>query len=235
MNCEAYMSNFLSRIITALFLVLVLIVLSIIPSVFSSLVIAALLMIILVTEWPKVAKNHRFLWWLVPVYPVLPFIVLIVLNESSAYRPLLGLAIIFSAVHDTGSYIVGNLFGRHLIAPHVSPGKTWEGFCGGIVLTIIVFMSIMWFIKAPLDGLYITGLSIATSVVAFFGDLFESWLKRIAKIKDSGSILPGHGGLLDRLDSILFVASFFYIVRHYLFSFIIQYINANSINRNILK
>lgn len=224
MNCEASMSNFLSRTVTALFLVVLLCVLSIIPPIFSSLVIAALLMIVLVTEWPKIARNHTVLWWLVPVYPVLPFIILIVLNESSVYRPLLGLAIILSAMHDTGSYIAGNLFGRHLIAPHVSPGKTWEGLCGGIVLTLIVFMGIMWYIKAPVDGLYIAGLSAATSVVAFLGDLFESWLKRIAKIKDSGSILPGHGGLLDRFDSILFVASFFYIIRHYLFSFIIQYI-----------
>jgi phosphatidate cytidylyltransferase len=215
------MSNFLLRTVTAFFLVVLLGILSIVPSIFSSLIIAALLMIVLVTEWPKIARNHRLLWWLVPVYPILPFIMLIVLNESSAYRPLLGLAIILSAVHDTGSYVAGNLFGRHLIAPHVSPGKTWEGFCGGLVLTMIVFMGIIWYIKAPIDGLYIAGLSTATSIVAFFGDLLESWLKRIAKIKDSGRILPGHGGILDRVDSILLVASFFYVIRHYLFSLII--------------
>ena len=220
------MSNFLLRTVTAFFLVVLLGILSIVPSIFSSLIIAALLMIVLVTEWPKIARNHRLLWWLVPVYPILPFIMLIVLNESSAYRPLLGLAIILSAVHDTGSYVAGNLFGRHLIAPHVSPGKTWEGFCGGLVLTMIVFMGIIWYIKAPIDGLYIAGLSTATSIVAFFGDLLESWLKRIAKIKDSGRILPGHGGILDRVDSILLVASFFYVIRHYLFSLIIQYIGS---------
>jgi phosphatidate cytidylyltransferase len=215
------MSNFLLRTVTAFFLVVLLGILSIVPSIVSSLIIAALLMIVLVTEWPKIARNHRLLWWLVPVYPILPFIMLIVLNESSAYRPLLGLAIILSAGHDTGSYVAGNLFGRHLIAPHVSPGKTWEGFCGGLVLTMIVFMGIIWYIKAPIDGLYIAGLSTATSIVAFFGDLLESWLKRIAKIKDSGRILPGHGGILDRVDSILLVASFFYVIRHYLFSLII--------------
>jgi phosphatidate cytidylyltransferase len=220
------MSNFLLRTVTAFFLVVLLGILSIVPSIVSSLIIAALLMIVLVTEWPKIARNHRLLWWLVPVYPILPFIMLIVLNESSAYRPLLGLAIILSAVHDTGSYVAGNLFGRHLIAPHVSPGKTWEGFCGGLVLTMIVFMGIIWYIKAPIDGLYIAGLSTATSIVAFFGDLLESWLKRIAKIKDSGRILPGHGGILDRVDSILLVASFFYVIRHYLFSLIIQYIGS---------
>lgn len=89
------------------------------------------------------------------------------------------------------------------------------------MLTMIVFMGIIWYIKAPIDGLYIAGLSTATSIVAFFGDLLESWLKRIAKIKDSGRILPGHGGILDRVDSILLVASFFYVIRHYLFSLII--------------
>jgi phosphatidate cytidylyltransferase len=217
------MSNFFVRTITALVLALLLAVLYSVPPVFGSLVIAALLVVVLVIEWPKIARNNVFLWLATPLYPIAPFVVLIVLNESAEFRPLLGLAIILSAVHDTGSYIIGHLIGRHLIVPRISPGKTWEGFCGGLVLALIVSMVLAWLAKLPADGSVIAGLSIVTSVVAFFGDLFESWLKRIARIKDSGVLLPGHGGVLDRFDSILWVASFFYLVRCYLLN-IIQYI-----------
>ena len=122
------MSIFMNRSITAFFLVGICTWIYTLPAVYSSLFIAALLLIILSTEWPRLAQNKIGFWLLTPMYPVLPFIILIALNQDLYYRPLLGLAILLAAAHDTGSYIIGKLFGRHTIAPAISPGKTWEGF-----------------------------------------------------------------------------------------------------------
>jgi phosphatidate cytidylyltransferase len=186
------------------------------PVVYSSLFIAALLLIILLTEWPVLARRRFGFWLLSPIYPILPFIMLIALNQDRVCRPLLGLVLLLSAVHDTGSYIIGNLFGHHKIVPTISPGKTWEGFCGGLVSTMAVLMAVIVYMKIPFQWYIFLVLSSAISVLAFSGDLFESWLKRKAGVKDSGLLLPGHGGLLDRLDSVLFVVVFIYLCKNYL-------------------
>lgn len=210
------MSSFIYRCITALCLVLICIGVYKLPIVYSSLFIAALLLIILSTEWPRIAGNRRGFWLLTPIYPIMPFIILIALNQDSLCRPLLGLALLLAATHDTGSYIIGSIFGRHPIVPTISPGKTWEGFFGGLIITMIVFMGVILYLHIPLQWYIFLVLSCVISTIAFLGDLFESWLKRKAGIKDSGSLLPGHGGLLDRVDSILFVAVFLYLFKNFL-------------------
>jgi phosphatidate cytidylyltransferase len=106
---------------------------------------------------------------------------------------------------DTFAYLGGRMFGRHKLAPATSPGKTWEGFVFGAIATI--FVSFVTFYKQD----YLTvGESIALggllAVVAPLGDLFESLLKRDMKVKDTGRLLGGHGGMLDRIDSLLFAA-----------------------------
>ncbi|MEZ4648846.1 MAG: phosphatidate cytidylyltransferase [Candidatus Eisenbacteria bacterium] len=111
---------------------------------------------------------------------------------------------------DTGAYAFGLLFGRHRLWPAVSPKKTWEGAIGGVVATILV--------AALAGGPFGVGLSLGEAVVAGvlvgiagpLGDLFESRLKRVAGVKDSGKLLPGHGGVLDRFDSLFFAAPVFY-------------------------
>jgi phosphatidate cytidylyltransferase len=178
--------------------------------------IAALLLMVLATEWPLLALNNIYMWILTPFYPILPCIALIALNQEAASRPLLALAIILASTHDTGSYIVGNLCGCHLIAPAISPLKTWEGFFGGCVSTMLVLMAILSYWDVAMPWYIFVLLSLCISLLAFYGDLFESWLKRKAHVKDSGNLLPGHGGVLDRIDSILFVATFMYCCRHYL-------------------
>ena len=117
---------------------------------------------------------------------------------------------------DTGAFYVGRLFGRHKLCPAVSPGKTIEGAIGGLAATLgagLVFMNC--FLKSlPLGPSILFFLSIG--VVGQAGDLFESELKRYAGVKDSGSILPGHGGILDRIDALLFAAPVAFFFKEYI-------------------
>ena len=118
---------------------------------------------------------------------------------------------------DTGAFYVGRLFGRHKLCPAVSPGKTIEGAIGGLAATLgagFIFMN--FFLKSlPLGPGILFFLSIG--VVGQVGDLFESELKRYADVKDSGSILPGHGGILDRIDALLFAAPVAFLFKEYIF------------------
>ncbi|HEX4930664.1 MAG TPA: phosphatidate cytidylyltransferase [Gaiellaceae bacterium] len=113
---------------------------------------------------------------------------------------------------DTAAYLVGRLVGRHKLAPALSPGKTWEGFVAGTAAAIAVAFFALYeqsFLTIPQS--IVLGLAIALAGAA--GDLFESALKRDLKVKDSGQLLGGHGGMLDRIDSLLFAAvAAFYVV-----------------------
>ena len=134
------------------------------------------------------------------------------LGEGIAYTPLLPMSVfIFLWTNDTGAYCSGSLFGKHKLFPRVSPGKSWEGSIGGGILVLVV-AALVWMLEANHNiGLYGARLSLAQwmglgLVVVFFGtwgDLVESLFKRTLGIKDSGNILPGHGGMLDRFDSSL--------------------------------
>ena len=129
------------------------------------------------------------------------------------YTYLLPLSIfIFLWTNDTGAYLSGSLFGRHKLFPRVSPGKSWEGSIGGGILVLVVAAAVGWYESSQAaTGDSLTLLSIPQwmglgLVVVFFGtwgDLVESLFKRTIGIKDSGNILPGHGGMLDRFDSSL--------------------------------
>ncbi len=106
--------------------------------------------------------------------------------------------------NDVGAYIVGSTFGKYKLFERISPKKTWEGFLGGLLLTIVLALNLSFFIPQ----LSFIQWLIFTQIVSIFGtlgDLIESMLKRTVGVKDSGSIMPGHGGLLDRLDSMIFV------------------------------
>lgn len=111
---------------------------------------------------------------------------------------------------DTGAYYAGTLWGKHLLAPRISPKKTVEGLLGGIGLAVAAaLLAQAWFIPQlqPMDTVI---LGVVLTVAGLFGDLWESAIKRRVGVKDSGSILPGHGGMLDRIDSLLFTAPAFY-------------------------
>ncbi len=165
--------------------------------------LALVLVYVLVIEWPRFN-----IWWLTPWYPMLPYLALthLYLQNSLLWAWL----VVVVAAYDTGGYIVGTIWGKDKIIPRISPGKTWQGLLGGIffagflgsisgaVLLKSYFYSIIY--------LYVASCLVA--FLAFIGDFFESYLKRRARIKDSGTILPGHGGLLDRIDGLLCAAVF---------------------------
>ncbi len=109
---------------------------------------------------------------------------------------------------DTGAYFVGRAWGRTRLAPRVSPGKTWEGVAGGMCAGVAVGCGLAWTLDlGPLPEW--AAATVALSVVAVFGDLFESAIKRASGTKDSGTLLPGHGGVLDRIDSTIAVVPVF--------------------------
>jgi len=145
------------------------------------------------------------------MYIALPFSLLNVLafNATSqgmvAFNTLLPLSIfVFLWINDSGAYCVGSLLGRHKLFPRISPGKSWEGSIGGAVFVLAAAWAISEFLdQQMLNTIEWLGLGLTVVVFGTWGDLVESLFKRTLGIKDSGNILPGHGGMLDRFDSSL--------------------------------
>lgn len=157
-------------------------------------------------EWKSLAYLFSGLFYI--AFPLLFFFVntfqLESTQESPAnnYMPLLALNLfILIWCSDTFAYLSGKLFGKNKIYEAVSPGKTWEGFIGGLILTIGASVLIAHYFNIPIK----VNIAVALCTVVFgtLGDLVESMLKREFKIKDSGNILPGHGGILDRFDALI--------------------------------
>jgi phosphatidate cytidylyltransferase len=144
------------------------------------------------------------------IYVVVPFSLLVITGFTqsglSNYNPTIILGFFFLLwTSDTGAYLVGISFGKHRLFPRISPKKSWEGFFGGLVFTLIV----SWVISKYFTVISLTDWVIIALIIGIFGvlgDLIESLLKRSFDTKDSGNILPGHGGILDRFDSVIFSA-----------------------------
>jgi phosphatidate cytidylyltransferase len=158
--------------------------------------------------WPD--NNHPFVNIGVTItgllYVSLPMALLsLIAFGSGHFEPGRVFCLIFFVwAADTGAYFAGKNFGKHKLAPSISPGKTWEGWAGGAALTLLVGWAAGYF----LPDIPLSHRLVAAGVVAVFGplgDLAESMLKRSAGVKDSGTFLPGHGGLLDRFDAFLLV------------------------------
>ena len=165
----------------------------------------------LFTQAPNPLNNWAYTM-LSQMYIALPFSTINVLafqtgEEGVAYNYILPLSVfIFLWVNDTGAYCTGSLIGRHKLFKRVSPGKTWEGSAGGGVLVLIAAAIIGWLTQGEQGSMSVPvwmGLGLVVVVFGTLGDLVESLLKRTLGIKDSGNILPGHGGMLDRFDSAL--------------------------------
>lgn len=141
------------------------------------------------------------------------FVMLMLAAPDGPARVLL--FILLPVASDTGGYVVGSLLGRHPLAPSVSPKKSWEGLVGSVVLACVVGVvgAQLGFGAAPLVGVVV---GLATVATATFGDLAESMLKRDLELKDMGRLVPGHGGLLDRLDSLLLTAPAVYLLLSWL-------------------
>lgn len=158
-----------------------------------------------------ISRRTAKLWVMGMLYIVLPLCVLTHYHQERYYTPALGnkpdllvlATFILIWVNDTGAYLTGRWLGKHPLAPKISPKKTWEGFIGGALITLGVaylFVENNWF-NIKLGPML--ALAAVFSVFGPVGDLFESSLKRKAGVKDSGNIIPGHGGILDRLDGLL--------------------------------
>lgn len=141
------------------------------------------------------------------VYVVLPFLSFFALGFLEGiydYRLPLGFMLILWG-NDTGAYLVGKFFGRRRLFERISPKKTWEGLAGGILLALVVSLILAHYFTALGVWKWI-GVALLVSIFGTFGDLVESMLKRSQQVKDSGAVLPGHGGLLDRFDGLLLAA-----------------------------
>lgn len=124
---------------------------------------------------------------------------------------LILIAVVGPWISDAGAYFAGRLFGRHLLFPTLSPKKTVEGGLGGLIVTVLVVAPVA-FTLLDFGVLKALLIGAAVSVASQAGDLFESSLKRILDVKDLGNFLPGHGGVLDRVDSLLFTAPAVYYI-----------------------
>ena len=173
----------------------------------------ALLLYLLVSELYLKRKDPVGNWAytvLSQVYVAMPFSLLCMrafrvdpAASSVVYEPLLPLSVfVFLWLSDTGAYCVGSLLGRHRLFERISPKKSWEGSIGGAVFAVAASLVFARFCPFMSWGQWV-GLSVVVVVFGTWGDLTESLLKRHYGIKDSGNILPGHGGLLDRFDSSL--------------------------------
>ena len=115
---------------------------------------------------------------------------------------------------DAGAYVVGSAIGRDKLVPHISPGKTWQGFWGALALAVAGSYLVWWLLgdRAPLLGPVSAGiLGLVLALLAVLGDLAESIFKRSLAAKDSGHVMPGIGGFLDLIDSVIFTAPFYYL------------------------
>lgn len=157
------------------------------------------------------------------VMPYLFYILIFIRNQYGLYEGLYYTLLIFSCSWgaDSGAYFIGKFFGKHKLAPKISPNKTIEGVYGGVassvlfvaVITLIYYL-VMQAVAQPVEINYLMLLFIAIvgSLVGVVGDLSASMIKRQCQVKDFGTIMPGHGGVLDRFDSVLLVAPFIYAV-----------------------
>ena len=143
------------------------------------------------------------------MYIALPLSIMVIIGRMFPQTTIVLAIFCFIWINDTGAFLTGSLFGRHKLFRRVSPKKTWEGFIGGlsfnlVAATLFCYFSHGFFCLPANIGIWL-GLACVVTIVGTFGDLFESLIKRSLDIKDSGNIIPGHGGILDRIDSTLLV------------------------------
>lgn len=186
------------------------------PTVFIPYLVSIIYLLIAELYLKAVDPIHDWAYTMMSqLYIALPFSLLNVLayrwnGQDVQYTYLMPLSVfVFLWINDSGAYLCGSLLGRHKLFPRISPGKSWEGSIGGGVLVVLVAL-LVWHLTEQnavndlsLSALEWAGLGLVIVVFGTWGDLIESLFKRTLGIKDSGSILPGHGGMLDRFDSSL--------------------------------
>jgi phosphatidate cytidylyltransferase len=191
----------------------------VIPFLLTATVMLSLIMLIFLRRregifagWIWMMGGILYIGWL------LGLLVTLRLDPGTAFFPNDGRNLVFLALFatfgsDTAAYFIGRAFGRHKLAPQISPGKTWEGAIAGLFVAVII--SLIFYLdtplQLPLDFIQLIILGLLISVFGQLGDLAESLLKRSTGVKDSGKLMPGHGGLLDRMDSVVFAGAVVYL------------------------
>lgn len=143
-------------------------------------------------------------------YSIFAFLYIVVpmLSMGAIYtqsQSLLLLIFVMIWLNDTGAFLVGCTIGKHRLFERISPKKSWEGFWGGMAFSVLSGIAYYYFIEQVNDLPFYIVMGVVVSIFATFGDLVESMFKRSVGVKDSGNLIPGHGGILDRVDSLLFV------------------------------
>ena len=158
-------------------------------------------------DWAWVTGGALYVGWLLGLWGGLYLL--------PSGKSLVLFAMLTTFAYDTGAFFTGRAFGRHRLAPSTSAGKTYEGVAGGIASALVVALIIRWLTiyavgSFPLSSALALGAAALIAVAAQTGDLVESAIKRSAHVKDTGTVLPGHGGMLDRFDSLLFTGAALY-------------------------
>jgi phosphatidate cytidylyltransferase len=168
-------------------------------------ILAAAASVAMYYEWSRIVRGWGLGWRVAGfLYALVPALALLWIRDRSDDKlALLLWVFIVTWSTDIGAYLVGRAIGRNKLAPSISPGKTVEGLIGGVIAAALLGGAWAFVLELPLPLLILAPLF---AIAAQAGDLFESWMKRRAGLKDSGNWLPGHGGLLDRLDGLVPVA-----------------------------
>ena len=158
------------------------------------------------TSWTWTIAGILYIGWLLSY--------LVALRGVDAGRDWIFFALFTTFGSDTSAFFCGQALGRHKLAPHISPGKTWEGAIAGVFGAIIVSLLLATILDLPLSYGQAILLGLLVSIFGQLGDLIESLFKRKMGVKDSGKLLPGHGGVLDRIDSIVFagIVVYYYLI-----------------------
>lgn len=157
-----------------------------------------------------ISRTHSALALLGMLFTAIPFGLLLQLPWLKGHFPAILFFFILLWTNDTMAYVTGRLFGRRKLAPRISPKKTWEGFAGGVLFAMIIGYFLAPYIYSPTWKGVAAGTLIG--ILGTVGDLTESRLKRHFEIKDSGQLIPGHGGVLDRFDGLLYAAPVFVLL-----------------------
>jgi phosphatidate cytidylyltransferase len=220
---KMYKFNWLAIVSTVLLFIAIILSLYILPYYTGSLVrIIAILVWCFVVPGVLILQPKHFAKIIIALVALalffLAFYAFVAIH--TAFGPWILLSIMAIAwVADTGAYFVGRAFGRHKLAPSISPGKSIEGAFGGFVLVVVYLFTLKHLYSIPYlySNFALCEFAIIITIVSIMGDLFESWLKRVSGVKDSSNILPGHGGVFDRIDSLIAVVAVAYAMLYNLF------------------
>ncbi len=203
------MSDLLVRTLTGVALI-VLALMAVVVGGYSFAIFVAAAATAMFYEWRRLVRGWGLGWSIAGFfYALLPALALLWIRDRAGLPGApLGLELVLwvfivTWATDTGAYFTGRAFGRKKLAPAISPGKTWAGLWGGALIAGLAAAAWVQFARLPAALYFLAPLF---GLAAQAGDLFESWLKRRAGVKDSGNWLPGHGGILDRLDGLVPVA-----------------------------